>query len=67
MMLITLQLIVSKNRNVFLNFAPFCSIFVYLLPNRIEDRSHFFSNEVEDDLLKVLSDGNIILLMFFNI
>ena len=36
----------QKLKRIF-EFRPFL---LFFLPNRIEDRSHFFSNEVEDDL-----------------
>ena len=50
-----MKLIVFKNGNVFLSFAPLC-FFVDLLTSRIEDSSHIISNE---------SIGQIVLFRFY--
>ena len=46
MILISLKLFVFNKRILFLVLAPVLLFFVDLLPSRIEDRYHMFSNEV---------------------
>ena len=58
--IITLKLIVFKNRNIFLNFAAFCS-FVDLLPIRLKTGPISFLMKYRlICFFKVLSDGNLI-------